>query len=422
MVPPGTSQAPPAAAPYLDKLEITSENCAPTYYKNADKNEPGYYLTAEKTDKIRAAKLAQNLRNRANSKNLTHTLAGALMNLPDAHNPKAYANTFLCASFIVKEEDRYKSKYCKNRWCLVCNRIKTAYYIDLYTPHLNTWKEKYFVTLTAPTIKKGDLKQEIQNYLDAFVRIKDRLRKQGTKIKGIRKLEITYNPRKNWYHPHLHLVIEGKENAEKLRDYWLESFKNANIKAQDVQPADEKSLKELFKYFTKITADNRDEPTITLPALDAIFAAVKGRRVFQSFGFKTRTREEMTDEQYTFYWDVLAKNREIREQTSRYKQEAQAKGQLYTWNQEAGNYLQYGEPLTDYEGQAAAIDFAKRLIFVENSLANDSRKRERQFKGHHRRDARTDSRQPDFCPDIPSRPPRPERDFLLAQSLDPLQT
>lgn len=422
MQPPSAQNRPPAGTPLLDKLEITLENCAPTYFKNAEPSAPGYYLTAEQAEKIRAAKLAANLRNRANSKNLTHTLAAALLQLPTAHNPKAYANTFFCASYIVKEEDRYKSKYCKNRWCLVCNRIKTAYYIDLYTPHLQQWQDKYLVTLTAPTVKKADLQPEIQKYLDAFVRIKDRLRKQGTKLKGIRKLEITYNPRKNWYHPHLHLVIEGKESAEKLRNYWLEAFPNAVQWAQDVTKADENSLKELFKYFTKITADNRDEPTITLPALDTIFAAVKGRRVFQSFGFKTRKREEMAEEDYSFYWQVLAKERETTQATSRHKQQAQETPQLYTWNHAAGNYLQYGEPLTDYEGTHAAHDFAKRLIFVENALANDSNKRARKFSRHHRRHESPNSRQPAICPEVHKRPTEPERNILFAQSEYNLQT
>jgi len=420
MIPPSAQQRPAAGTPLLDKLEITSENCAPTYYKNADRSAPGYFLTAEQSDKIRRAKLAANLRNRANSKNLTHTLAAALMQLPTAHNPKAYANTFFCASYVVKEEDRYKSKYCKNRWCLVCNRIKTAYYIDLYTPHLDTWKDKHFVTLTAPTIKKAHLQNEIAEYLKAFVRIKDRLRKQGIKLKGIRKLEVTYNPVKNWYHPHLHLIIEGKENDEKLHDYWLEEFPNAVQWAQDVKEATPGSIKELFKYFTKITADNRDEPTITIPALDAIFAAIKGRRVFQSFGFKTKKREEMAEEDFQFYWQLLAKERETTQATSRSIFEAQAPAQLYTWCQEAGNYLQQGEPLTDYQGQDAAQDFAKRLIFTENARVYESNKRKCNPGRHYQRNKNADRRQPIFCPEIHIGIEKPKGHFLSIESEHPV--
>ena len=428
LVPPG--QKPTAGGQYtlLDKLEITSENWHRLELQAHDEqarsaHQKAVYSitdfnTAEEEDRQKAAALNTRLRNRANSKNLTHTLAAALMQLPSAHNPKAYANTFLCASYVVKEGDRYKSKYCHNRWCLVCNRIKTAYYINLYEPHLKAWKDKQFVTLTAPCVKKERLQDEIAEYLAAFVRIKDRLRKRGIKLKGIRKLEITYNPRKNWYHPHLHLVIEGENHANLLHDLWLEEFKNANEAAQKVVKADENSLKEMFKYFTKITSDNKDEPTITLPALDAIFAAVKGRRVFQSFGFKTRKIEQPTDEEMDFWRDVLRRNIEAERQTSPKVQAMQPESQLFTWNHEAGNYLQYGEPLTDYQGADAARDFAKRLIFEENRLVYESNTRKCKFGRHNRGHAHSDSRFNDIRAAIRQGLPEPERYFLPIESSD----
>jgi hypothetical protein len=400
VTPPGAQAPITSAAPLLDKLVITLENRAPKYYKSRESNAPDYFLTNKQREKNKQLAQDQNLRNRSNSKNLSHTLAAALMQLPTAHNPKAYANTFFCASYIIAEENRFKSKYCRNRWCLVCNRIKTAYYIDLYTPHLNTWKDKYLVTLTAPTIKKEDLKAEIQMYLDAFVRIKDKMRKQGQILKGIRKLEITYNPVKKLYHPHFHIIIEGENHANNLRDNWLKAFPNANIKAQDVQKADANSLKEIFKYFTKITADNKNEPTITLPALDAIFAAVKGRRVFQSFGFKTKQRGEVTDEQLNFYRDLLAVERQTIAATSKQIDDAQPQAEVYLWNAAAGNYLNYGEPLTDYNGTSSAQDFAKRLIFTENQLSYEKVNKRCKPKRHNRRNAIANKGLVTFCPEM----------------------
>jgi hypothetical protein len=388
--PPGATAPQTCEAPLLDKLVITLENRAPKYYKSIEKNDPSYFLSDQQREKTKQLAQNQNLRNRSNSKNLSHTLAAALMQLPTAHNPKAYARTFFCASYIVAEENRFKSKYCRNRWCLVCNRIKTAYYIDLYTPHLNTWKDKYLVTLTAPTVKKENLKKEIQLYLDAFVRIKDKMRKQKQVLKGIRKLEITYNPVKKLYHPHFHIVLEDENHANNLRDNWLKEFPNANIKAQDVQKADANSLKEIFKYFTKITADNKNEATITLPALDAIFAAVKGRRVFQSFGFKTKTREDITEAQCKFYSDLLKLERDTIKATSKQIDDAQPQAEVYMWNAEAGNYLNYGEPLTDYNGSTSAQDFAKRLIFTENQLSYEKINRRGKPKRYNRRHALTD--------------------------------
>jgi hypothetical protein len=185
-----------------------------------------------------------------------------------------------------------------------------------------------------------------------------------------------------------------------LRDNWLKAFPNANIKAQDVQKADANSLKEIFKYFTKITADNKNEPTITLPALDAIFAAVKGRRVFQSFGFKTKQRGEVTDQQLHFYRDLLAVERQTVAATSKQIDDAQPQAEVYLWNAAAGNYLNFGEPLTDYNGTTSAQDFAKRLIFTENQLSYEKVNKRCKPKRHDRRNAIANKGLLTLCPEM----------------------
>ena len=414
-----------AATPLLDKLETTLENT--NQWTPLAVVKIG--LNAANKDFQKQTTFEKNIRNRANSKHLTTTLAAALLQLKKPHNPKAYINTFACASFVVKEDDRLKSKYCKNRWCLVCNRIKTAYLINKYTPFISQWHDKHFVTLTAPNVKKAKLSAEIDNHLAVLLKIKDRLRKQGHKIVGIRKLETTYNPERNDYHPHFHLIVESRQHAQMILNYWLEYYPAASAAAQDIQPATDGTIKELFKYFTKITSDSKKSESITLPALDSIFEAVKGRRVFQSFGFVARDDEILTDEKMNelqkHFDNERAKTTNLK-YSSAFTTQAPSgptaptlygekdksllkTNQVYIWNQNAGNWHDNGETLSNYELTGNAKTF-------KNKLKYETDNRIKKYKSNDKRDANTNARKPGIRAQMVERPPRPEKHFLFVES------
>jgi hypothetical protein len=124
-----------------------------------------------------------------------------------------------------------------------------------------------------------------------FCRLKERYyrrgRRGGVAFQGLRKLEVTYNPIRDDYHPHYHFILRGKAMGEQLVEDWLKGWKGTDRDAQECKPADDKSAKELFKYFTKIisskskVADRRIYPV----ELDWIFRVMRGKRTFQNFGF-----------------------------------------------------------------------------------------------------------------------------------------
>jgi len=402
-----------AGPPLLDKLEITSENGTQPPNKT-----PFSSIKSHKNPIIKAEKVVapyDKLKCRANSKHLSQTLAAGLLQLARPHNPKAYVNTFFCAGFVVEEEGRFKSKYCHNRWCLVCNRIKTAYLIDKYTPFIKQWNEPYFVTLTAPNVSKKDLKARIEQHLNDFVKIKDRMRKQGQKIVGIRKFECTFNPIRRDFHPHLHILIENKAHANEVLRLWLEYYPESTTSAQDVRPADHASIKELFKYFTKITSDNSSSPKITLPALDTIFEAVKGRRVFQSFGFKTKITEVLTDEQMKFYSELCdteqRKRTNLVMQTPFSTKERKQKDRLnltefmqldkeqlyktncYFWEPKAGNWICQGLLINDWTATEKAKNFKNNLIYT----LHEPDQRINKHRPNDKRNANPNRREPKIC-------------------------
>lgn len=280
------------------------------------------------------------LQKRAQSKYLTYAL---IFRLVDLESPlkKSYWNTYYCCNTLIKKGDTVTGKYCKNRWCSVCNRIRTAQIMKSYLPVVEDWGSKYFVTLTVPNVKGEVLREELERMGKELLRIRKKFRKAGIPFVGVRKLECTYNPERNDYHPHYHFIIKDEEAARELLREWLRRFPEARSWCQDVREADDGSVKEMFKYFTKIiskpvegegSVGTRRRGVYPL-ALDVIFQAVSGIRTYQNFGFKLpKVAEEVSEEV-----EAAA--------------EAVAEEALYQWEQEVSDWVEVesGELLSGYE-------------------------------------------------------------------------
>ena len=236
-------------------------------------------------------------RRRARAKLLSAPLAVSLAELRSPLE-QSYRNTAYCASVIVQADGKLQSRYCGNRWCLVCSRIRTGRAIDVYAPMLATWTDTHFVTLTVRNVKADDLPATVAEILRALGTDgipKAMKRTHRLPLVAVRKLECTYSMDRQDYHPHVHMIVQGREAAFLLRDLWLKRFGDrAVIEAQDVRECDEQSHIELFKYFTKVVTSRRDGRRRMVPpsALDVIFRAMRGRRVWQTIGCKLPKEEE----------------------------------------------------------------------------------------------------------------------------------
>ena len=243
----------------------------------------------------------ESLFKRARAKYLSDALVIQLLD----HNPhsflgSSYSRTRGCNEVLAQNGQRLTATYCKNRWCATCNRIRMAKLINGYEPVLTSFKSPYFVTLTKQTVEAVGLADSIK-LMNATWRtiVNDRYgRKQ--KIKGVRKAECTIRPNDK-YHYHFHVIVEGKENAEWLVNRWLAVMGDlAKPDAQDIRVADRGSLKELFKYFTKLTAKGAGS-LIDYKRMDVIFTALRGKRVYQPFGGVKPISEEIDDVQSVDY-------------------------------------------------------------------------------------------------------------------------
>lgn len=236
---------------------------------------------------------------RARAKFFSTCIATALAELRSPLE-RSYRNAIYCAGELRQEGERLTATYCGTRWCSVCNRIRTARAINRYQPIVETWPDKCHVTLTIRNVTARELEETIGLMLRKF-RAVSRIMRRTRKIvlKALRKLECTYNRNRDDYHPHFHVLCETREQGRALIEEWLRMFPDhAEPAAQHITACKAGSMSEFFKYFTKLLAktqapgSKRARSSVTDPiALDVIFRAMQGRRVYQPVGFRVAAAE-----------------------------------------------------------------------------------------------------------------------------------
>jgi hypothetical protein len=304
----------------------------------------------------------ENFGKRARVKYLTEAMAVGLANLPSTKLTKSYWNTFYCSSILQKKGDSLTGKYCKNRWCLVCCRIRSAQLIKQYAPVLESWPEKHLVTLTVPNCSAADLDPTVKGMKVGFDTIRrswamqHRRKQRDSPLIALRKLETTNNPERDDYHPHFHLVVPDLSTGNELRAAWLTQFPSAKWDGQDVRPANGGAAHELFKYFTKLVTTKSKERFIRLEPLNVIFEAIAGQRTFQAFGV-SKAKEELGDEES----DALAEELNI--------------DAVFEWVQDQADWIDKssGEMLTNYKPSPQFRKFVESKIVYNSPLKNPSK-------------------------------------------------
>jgi hypothetical protein len=183
------------------------------------------------------------------------------------------------------------SIYCKSRWCLICNGIKTAHLINAYLPILKTWDNPFFVTLTTELTDREKAREEIKRKLHLFTLITRKAKRDKHEVKLFRNVEATFNQKKNKFHIHIHCLVSNEALAKMILNEWIKRNNKQGFEcvyeAQKVKRADknENSLKEIFKYATKmITKNRKGERVVYLNALNELFIAFRNVRTFQAYG------------------------------------------------------------------------------------------------------------------------------------------
>lgn len=237
---------------------------------------------------------------------------------------KTLWNTYHCQNRLYYSEGRTFGKYCKNRACPLCLSIRKATIINKYLPIISQWEQPYYIVLTAKAVSARNLSKRIDQMINRFQRIKNRIktrhaRGKGPKLIGIRTIEANFNPIKKTYNPHFNFIVETKEMADLLLAEWLKMLtpKFANKKAQFSRSIENElqQLIEVIKYGSKIFTEpdlkkkGKDGKVYAL-ALYNILTAFEGHRLFERFGFngpketKKDNRLSIVVDYDIYYWDI----------------------------------------------------------------------------------------------------------------------
>lgn len=283
-------------------------------------NESGSPLTRERAldtsaqlDKVAEKEARERLQKRARAKYLTVPLVEALIKVGGPME-KSYRRSLDCYGILKQRDGQLTGRRCKCRWCLACNRIRTAIswerYGDLLVTKGAPHERDFLVTLTVPNVHHGSLRGRVQAMHSTFARIVRRMKaaKGRPALDALRKSEVTYNADRRDFHPHLHVIVRGRHPSDMLVSEWLVEWGEARRSAQDVRPLDRGGAAELFKYFTKLPTPGQHgrSNSFAPEALNTIFSALKGLRTLQPYGLffanqrlRGKTDEELMDEGYT---------------------------------------------------------------------------------------------------------------------------
>lgn len=278
---------------------------------------------------------------RKRKKALSQAIVGRLLPFEESRMQSQYKRAMNCGCIVEQREGKLITQYCKTRPCLVCNGIRTAMLIDAYSPIVDSWEDPALVTLTVPNVELDELRPTVDEMGHQFKLILKQLRRSGVDVKAIRVTEVT-GRRGDSIHPHFHVLVSGMAVGRAILESWLKRHPKAVRAAQDVTQADTGSLKELFKYLTKLS-----DPKMDPEVLDGILSAMWGKHLVRPYGFKLK-KDPMEDEAFE---DLVPVNSEFK----RFGESV-----VWVWHDEIENWIDYttGELLVDGISNIPVVGFA----------------------------------------------------------------
>jgi hypothetical protein len=339
------------------------QNCNCVTSKNKGEKTPPLDTLAQLDNaplKNTNADAYETLQKRAFSKYHTRKVLMPLIDLKNGRE-KQYWNTFHCCNTLEQNsEGKIISKYCKNRWCIVCNRIRSGILHHTHRKPLESVPTKFITltsNLTAKCLTMADLDATLDIYYQTWNKVWRNTKNKYGKLKCLRKTEVTFSFRDGWFHPHFHIILENNsDEAEFVVSQWKRIISEnngiASERANNIRNTDEGAFSETFKYLCKmyevIENKNTGKTDFVMPypaqKLDDIFSALKGRRIFQTYNLNDIEIEDFDDLKATVFTD------EIREYHT-----------VWNWEQEVRTWVDYstGELRTEWK------EFSKKEFNTE---------------------------------------------------------
>ena len=203
---------------------------------------------------------------------------------------EGYRHSYLCCRTITVENNKVITQYCKNRWCLVCSKMLGKEVFNKYYPVFNKCDNVYLLTLSRPNTEAVNLISEVELITTTIRKVlQSRTIREYLKsgVIGLKKIEITFNEKENTYHPHLHILISDYNAAKEIKQLWLKHNQVSKAAAQNLIKCNKEDIQHVLNYITKLcykVNDNNLYNFVNPIALDTIFRALKGKKIFTKIG------------------------------------------------------------------------------------------------------------------------------------------
>lgn len=217
-------------------------------------------------------------------------------------------NTFLSfvADKTLEKQKLHKSNLCKNRFCPVCawrKARKDALGLSLMMQYIKQKEDKQFIflTLTTPNVTVEHLEDEIKNYNESFRRLSNRKHFKSIAKGYVRKLEITYNKKRDDYNPHFHVLIAVNKSYFTDKRYyisqkeWLNLWRDVTgideitqVHVQKIKQNNNKELYEMAKYSGKDS-----DYLVNQKVFATFYKSLKGKQILVYSGLFKEARKKL---------------------------------------------------------------------------------------------------------------------------------
>ena len=161
-----------------------------------------------------------------------------------------------CAANIGHEKKLIQANYCKDRFCATCQWLRSRKaFREAMTigQHILEHEPKLrfiFLTLTIPNVALDELGDAITAMMKGWQRLIQRKLVRSTILGYHRSLEVSYNPKRNDYHPHFHVLFVVPSSYFKKKyinrntwlSLWQQSMRDESITQVDVRAVKPKEM------------------------------------------------------------------------------------------------------------------------------------------------------------------------------------
>ena len=189
-------------------------------------------------------------------------------------------NAYLVQSLDDPAVHKITSSKCKDRFCKPCARERAGSVARCLLEHVGD-RELRFITLTLKT-QTTDLTIELNRLYLSFQTLRRRMFWKRHVIGGAALLEVKYNDESERWHPHLHILVEGRYVPH---THLVREWKHVTGDSFIVDIRAVKDNSRVTRYITKYATDPIDRSIgRSIPRLVAAIDAFRGRKTCLTFG------------------------------------------------------------------------------------------------------------------------------------------